>query len=297
LKKEAIVILGGGSAKGLAHIGALEIIEKHFYIKGIIGTSMGSIVGGLYATGKTPLEIKNIFDNFSIFDYLSIISFPFSHNGFVSSHKFEEMIFRHIGNINVEDLQIPFIAVSYNLSNHRTVLVNRGKLKYAMRASSSLPIVFSPFKSNGNLFVDGGIEYPLAVPFKNIFGKYYSIAVNVLPSIPLVPEFCEITSKDKPKFLEENNIKESLKSVIDNQAFLASKAASIYQPDLLIDAYFAEANSWDFMKVNEFYKKGKSAAQKAIDDSRLQNKSVAEILNEKYEQLRNKIKTIKLHYS
>lgn len=296
LKKEAIVILGGGSAKGLAHIGALEIIEKHYEIKGILGTSMGSIIGGLYAAGKSPTEIKKIFKGYKLLDYLSIISFPFPHNGFVSSQKFEEMIFEKIGNIHIEDLKIPFVAVAYNLSKHQTVLINKGKLKFAMQASSSIPIVFSPFKSEGDFFIDGGIEYPLAVPFKNIFGDYFSIAVNVLQPIPIVPVFHEIKEKDKSKFFEENNLKEGLKSITDNQAFLASKSATVYQPDILINAHLPNVNSWEFMKVDEFYERGKYAAQKTFDKLKTENKSFTNLLTEKYEQLKEKIGKIKIKY-
>ena len=297
MKKEAIVILGGGSAKGLAHIGALEEIEKHFEIKGIVGTSMGAIVGGLYSLGKTTKEIKNIFSEYTLFEYLSLISFPFSHNGFLNSRKFEEMIFGKVGNVKIENLKLPFVAISYNLSKHKTVLINKGKLAYAMRASSSLPIIFSPFKSEGDLFVDGGIEYPLGVPFKDIFGEYFSIAVNVLPPVPIVPEFHEINKKDKTKFFEENNIKESLNSIIDNQAFLASKSASIYKPDILINAYLDEVNSWEFMKVKELYDCGKFATQKSINDLKTDNKSFPDLLSEKFEQLKDRITKIKIKYS
>ncbi len=270
MKKEARLILGGGAAYGLAHIGAIEAIRGEFQITGIVGTSMGAIVGGLYALGKTTGEILALaLDSKSALIFnpgwvpfqplkLSLDLIKSLHN----KKKIMDLFASLIGPARIEELNLPFVAVAYDLNLCQTILIDKGSLAGAMRASSSLPLLFSPHEMNGHLFVDGGIEHPLPVAFKDFVPGNFTIAINVLP--PVSREAERIGRQVLPVDADLRAHQVVIQSILQNQGFVAIQAMLQNPPDLFIDAHDPSKKLFDLGDVQDFYDFGYRAAQASL---------------------------------
>ncbi len=271
MKKKAKLILGGGAAFGLAHIGVLQALEEEFEITGIVGTSMGAIVGGLYALGKKPSEILELaLDSKSalVFNpgWVPIRPLKPSLNLFKSLHnknRVMNLLAKWIGPANIEELPLPFVAVAYDLYLSKTILIDRGPLTGALRASSSLPLLFLPYDIDGYLFVDGGVEHPLPVAFGDMVPGDITIAVNVLP--PVSQEAERIGKPALPLNDKEYRAHEVvIQSILQNQGFVSIQALLQKPPDLFIDAHDNRKNMFDLFDVQGFYDFGYQAAKKSL---------------------------------
>lgn len=265
MKKRAIVVLGGGAALGLAHIGALAAIEEKFSIAGIIGTSMGSIVGGLYACGLTPSEMLNIGRDFRSVEMFNPLNLDITFKGIFEGKTTLKKLKEWTNNKDIRDVTIPYIAVSYDLNSTSSILINKGKFADAMRASSSVPYFFAPYIWGKYAFVDGGVEHPLPLAFTSELGDNKTIiAVNVLPKVSLQSSKIDLISKTRQKpSLRMHQI--MLQSIMQNQGFIALQALINYTPDLIIDANHPELNVMDFNETDRFYEYGYQTASTAIN--------------------------------
>lgn len=271
MKKEAKLILGGGSAYGLAHIGAIEAISEEFRITGIVGTSMGAIIGGLFAMGKEPKEIlKLALDSKSdlIFNPLAVPTlakiFPFNLlKGLHSSKNTLNIFNTWTQSARIEKLPIPYVAVAFDLKQGNTVLIDRGSLANAMRASSSLPLLFSPHAQGKYLFVDGGVEHPLPVAFGDSVPGTYTIAINVLSPVSVKAEKIELNTTGKKERIWPHEV--VIQSVMKNQGFVAIQSMLQRPPDLFIDAHNPDKGMFDMFEARDFYEFGYAAARKSLD--------------------------------
>lgn len=269
MKRKARLILGGGAAFGLAHIGALDVLQDKFEITGIVGTSMGAIVGGLYAQGKTPLQILELARESGstlVLNPNQLLSRPLKLSldlikGMHNKKKVMDLLAELIGPAKVEELPIPFVAVSYDLVSRQTVLIGKGSLAGAMRASSSLPLLFAPHDVGGYLFVDGGVEYPLPLAFADEVPGDLTIAVNVLP--PVSPKALRFEELDE-EAEEMRAVQVAIQSLLQNQGFMAVQARLQYPPHLFIDAHLADKDMFDLMEVDEFFNHGQEAAREGL---------------------------------
>ncbi len=261
--------MGGGAAFGLAHIGVLDVLQSEFDITGIVGTSMGAIVGGLYAQGKTPQEILELARESGstlVLNPNQLLSKPLKLSldlikGLHNKKKVMDLMSELIGPAQVEDLPIPFVAVAYDLVSCQTVLIHQGSLAGAMRASSSLPLIFAPHDMGGHLFVDGGVEHPLPLAFAHEVPGEITIAVNVLP--PVSPKASHFS--DLGKDAEEMKAPQvAIQSLLQNQGFMAVQARLQNPPHLFIDAHLAEKDMFDLMDVDEFFKYGQDVAREGL---------------------------------
>lgn len=162
--KQVTLVLGGGAARGLAHIGVIRVLEEEgFNISAITGTSMGALVGGIYAAGKldkytdwvTSLTKKDVIQ------YLDV-SFR-AKSGILKGDLIMEALRDFVGDVSIESLTIPFLAVATDLTARKEVWITRGKLFDAIRASISVPGVFTPHRFAGRWMVDGGLLNPVPV--------------------------------------------------------------------------------------------------------------------------------------
>lgn len=160
MKKTALVISSGG-ARGLAAIGVIEEMERQGYvISSVAGCSIGSLVGGMYASGNLN-KFKNWILKLDKKDVFRLMDFTFSSQGILKGKKVFEELNKIIGDVNIEDLRIPFSAVAVDLNNHKEVVFRSGSLLEAIRASSSIPSIVTPIKKENQMLVDGGILNPL----------------------------------------------------------------------------------------------------------------------------------------
>lgn len=173
--------LSGGGAKGFAHIGVFKLLEECELKPDIIaGTSVGSLMGALYADGYSASEIKELFTDR---EFSEFAEFQVPKAGFFNSKRFRNFIKRHLRAKTFEELQIPLVVVATDLDHGESHEFRTGLLADAITASCSIPIVFNPVVINGVHYVDGGLFRNF--PVSNIRHECERvIGVNVSPLIP-----------------------------------------------------------------------------------------------------------------
>jgi NTE family protein len=179
------LVLGGGGARGAAHLGVLEVLEQHnIPIDLIVGTSAGSVVGAMYADYK---DCRLLYDqlirlrkwdllDLSISDSLLFFS---QLKGPVQGYYLEEFIAKNMTVNNVEDLKIPFIAVATDITNNKAYTFASGPIAIAVHASSAIPPVFTPVKAYGRILVDGGVIEAVPVQIAKNYNPKVVIAVDI----------------------------------------------------------------------------------------------------------------------
>ena len=161
MKQKVALVLASGGARGIAHMGVIDELEKHgFEITSVAGTSMGALVGGIYCAGS--LEVyKDWMCDLDRRKVFSLVDFTLSREGVVKGERVLEEIQTMVPNVMIEDMRIPFSAVSTDIVTGDEVVFTQGKLFEAIRASISMPSLFVPYRYNNRLLVDGGIINPL----------------------------------------------------------------------------------------------------------------------------------------
>jgi len=265
-KVKALLILGGGSALGLAHIGVISVIEEHYEIAGVVGTSVGAIVGAMTCLGFSSAELLRIASNdlapLKIFSPLSLDSrISGIFNGKPVVKLFESWTSAGL----IEDSLIPYLAVSFDLHTGRSILIDKGRFCDAMRASSSLPVIFTPYELGKHLCIDGGVEHPLPLAFANRIPADVVIAVNVLPKTEPKPLMADpYAEAGKPERFMRYDV--LLRSLHHNQSFLALQAIARYEPDIVINAGKPNGKPFDFHKAEDFYRYGRQQAIKTLQE-------------------------------
>ncbi|WP_419761490.1 patatin-like phospholipase family protein [Acinetobacter nectaris] len=169
--------LGGGGAKGFAHIGVIKVLESHgIKPKIVTGTSAGSFVGSIYASGKTPYQLQQIAYQLKESDLRDL---TFSRQGFLIGQKLQDYINTQVDNKPIQQLPIRFAAVATRLDNGQKVDFIRGNTGQAVRASCSIPNVFIPARIGGVDYVDGGLVSPIPVKTAKDMGADIVIAVDI----------------------------------------------------------------------------------------------------------------------
>ena len=157
MKKKIALVLSGGGARGLAHIGAIETLESHGYeITSIAGCSMGALIGGMYAAGKLP-EVKDWVLALDRRKVLSLVDFSLSLTHLVKGDRVMEALKEIVPDVNIEDLPIPYTAVATDWNSGKEVVFDHGSLYDAIRASISIPLFLNPVRREEMLLVDGGL--------------------------------------------------------------------------------------------------------------------------------------------
>lgn len=169
--------LGGGGAKGFAHIGVIKMLEASGIHPDVVaGTSAGSVVGALYASGMDPFQLQR--QAFAL-DEAKIRDVRLFSGGLVQGRKLQDYVNRLVGQRPIERLKLPFAAVATQLeTGQRTVFV-RGNTGQAVRASSSIPGVFEPVEISGRHYIDGGVVSPVPVDAARQLGADFVIAVDI----------------------------------------------------------------------------------------------------------------------
>ena len=173
--------LGGGAARGFAHIGVIKALESQGINADIVtGTSAGSVVGALYAAGNSGFALQKMafdMDEAAISDW-ALPLFGKS-SGVLKGEALQSYVNKAVGGVSLEKLKIPFGVVATDLKNGQPILFQRGNTGLAVRASSSVPGVFQPVVIAGHTYVDGGLVAPVPVRFARDMGADFIIAVNI----------------------------------------------------------------------------------------------------------------------
>lgn len=162
-KKSVSLVLGSGGARGLAHIGVIKWLEANGYvIRSIAGSSMGALIGGIYASGKLDIYehwVKALRKR----DVMQLLDFAYSRAGLFSGDRIIKKLRDMLGDTRIEDLPMSFTAVATDLDAGREIWLTRGSLFDAIRASIAIPTIFTPITYHGHLLVDGGLLNPIPI--------------------------------------------------------------------------------------------------------------------------------------
>jgi NTE family protein len=248
------LVLGGGGARTIAQIGVIEVLkENNIPIDMIVGTSGGSVIGALYADKPDPENLKKIGLNFKKSDILKLslkdaIEGTTSLRGGFDGSVGEKFLEQTLTSREFKELKIPLIAIATDIKSGKTVAIRSGKIAPAVRASCSIPGLFSPVEMYGMTLVDGGVTAPLAVDEAKKYDPEIIIAVDV--SMPLKEE------------------------KIRNMFELAHRAANISyieltdlngrSADILIKPQIDDVGIFDDHKNQELYLSGRKSAEKLI---------------------------------
>ncbi len=179
-RKKIGLVLGGGGARGWAHIGVIRAIqEARIPIHCVAGTSMGALVGGAFVCGKIDLlqKVAIDLDWKHVFHY--VIEFSPHRSGLIDGSKIVKFVRRHITSTNIEDASIPLQVVATNIQTGQEVVISQGDIIDAIRASVSIPGIFTPVVKRDLVLVDGGLVNPVPVSVVKAMGADFVIAVDV----------------------------------------------------------------------------------------------------------------------
>lgn len=302
--KKIGLALSGGTAKGLAHIGILKVLdEEKVPVEFVTGTSMGSIIAGMYSVGYTPKEIEEIAENMDwmklfndkierrnkgitrnmIEDQNSIVlplgkkAMPKLPVGVVggktASQQLNELFYGAIGTDDFTKFPRKFAAVATDLNSGEGVMITKGSIATAIRASLSLPSIFAPVRSGDRLYIDGGVVRNLPVQDLKVLGADYTIGVNVGDG-----------------FVKRDENKMNLIDVITDSSTIAGRQEverQIRMLDLYMKPDLEKFEAYDFSKVKEIIAAGEKIARDNIDKIReLSNPKLYDELEEKRKEFR-----------
>ena len=169
--------LGGGGARGIAHIGVLKALEESdICVSYISGTSIGALVASYYAFGKNLDDIKEIGKDLN---FTSVIGFSLHKKGLFSTKSIENMIIKDLGNVNIEDSKIPLSICTTDISTGEQVILTHGNLAKAVCASTAIPGVFIPIELNNRTLIDGGISENVPISLLDKMGAGITIGINL----------------------------------------------------------------------------------------------------------------------
>lgn len=253
------LVLGGGAARGVAHVGVLQALEENgIYPSVITGTSVGALVGGLYAAGVSSLRLAALVREIKWLDLVSVRLPTVNWSdlartipmGLVDLDKMIDWINQVVGGpVDIQQLNLPFAAVATDLLSGEIVVMNEGPLAPAIRASCSVPGVFTPYHRNGRLLVDGVVVNNLPVTVAQNLGADYVIAVDLLPLMGHAQ-------------VEPRNVVELSMTAL----FMLARATQIEQElaDVLISPAITHINLADLNAGEELLAAGRQAAEAAL---------------------------------
>jgi NTE family protein len=245
-KNKIGLALGGGVAHGLAHIGVIKVIEEEkIPIACVAGTSVGSLIGSLFAAG---MGWKEMAETARTLGWKDFVRLTFPHMGIVRHLKFKETLDRLIQGKYFEDLAIPFAAVAVDLESGEEVVLRSGSVTEAVRASSSIPGIFEPTQIDGRFLVDGGLLNNVPCSVVRAMGAGFVIAV-------------ELNSK-RPVLGPPKNILDILYRSFQIMRKTADNADE--EADILITPDLGKYSYTDIKHIDELIACGEEAARLAI---------------------------------
>ncbi|NMC37178.1 MAG: hypothetical protein GYA41_02510 [Bacteroidales bacterium] len=286
MKRDVALVLSSGGARGYAHVGAIKVLERYgFRITSIAGTSMGALVGGIYATGRLN-AFEEWANSLDIMEVLKLTDFTISKKGLVKGKKVIEKIKEIVPERNIEDLNIPFCAVATDILDGTEALFTKGNLYEAVRASISIPTVFQPHRIGKRYFVDGGLINPIPVNRVKRSDNDILVVVDVSAPIPYDKKTVDAEKYNDSRYSEQiriireklNNLIPSRKENDEDISIFNLSNMSIgtmmrriseltlekHRPDLLISVSKESFSTYDFYKAAEIINEGEEAALRAL---------------------------------
>jgi len=281
-KKTVSLVLGSGGARGYAHIGVIEVLEEAGYeIRSISGSSMGALVGGLYAAGKLQ-AYKAWVLTLDIFDVLKLVDFSFATTGVIKGDRVFDILEQLVGkDVKIENLPVDFTAVATNIDTQKEIWFQEGDLLTAIRASIAIPTVFTPVTAQKQLLVDGGILNPLpTVPLLSDNNDLL-IAVNLNGEKKADKKIMKQTHKEERvqdklrEFLQKNFFEEKeqsemnyftivSKTIETMQNLITRYELAAHQPDIVIDIPKNLCGFYEFHEAEKIIAYGREVAARKL---------------------------------
>jgi len=284
------LVLGSGGARGLAHIGVIQWLQENNYnIQSVAGSSMGAVVGGIFAAGKLEAYTEWV-TALSKADVLLLLDFSFSRAGLFKGERIIDLLRDLIGECNIEELPISYTAVATDVLAGKEIWLNRGSLFDAIRASFAIPTLFTPHDYRGRRLLDGGLinPVPIAPTLQDLTD--ITIAVNLNGSArPQAPD----TSDDQAVKEQENHYKQRIMKFIEElthrsrdkdadwgffevihhsletmQSTIARLKLAAYSPDVIIEIPKNACGPFEFYRAAEMIALGRRMAGQALSGTK-----------------------------
>ncbi|MFH1169171.1 MAG: patatin-like phospholipase family protein [Chloroflexota bacterium] len=263
IKKRVGLALGGGAARGLAHVGVLEVLEgEGIPVDVIAGTSAGAIAGALFAQGKSSRQITKLAMELGGKKLAFLIDLSLPKSGFISGRKLQALLTGSISaSVQFSDLKIPFACVAADIETGEEVVIDRGPVLAALRASISIPAIFAVVKRGGRFLVDGSLVNPVPVSAVRKLGAEFVIAVNVIPDATERSR----NVKSGGKAASEPNIVHVMMQSMHIGTYSLVRS-SMKGADIVIEPDVAHFGGGEFHRASEIIQQGRLAARSAIPE-------------------------------
>lgn len=272
--KEVSVALGGGGVKGLAHIGVLKVLDREgFEVLAVAGTSAGGLWGSFYAAGYSPDEIERRMRQISMETLYR--RKPEDSQSMMGLAGLEEVLEGEFGNLNIEDLRLPFAVTAVDIDTAQLIILNRGRLVDALLATIAVPGVFPPKILGNRVLIDGGVLDPVPV----------NLARSLAPELPVVavvlsPPIDEWVQPTPPRLLNSLPFLSSylsrirlakalnvfLRSVDIGGAMLTELRLQLDRPEVIIRPPVPHIGLLDNVDVSEVALLGELGAEKELEN-------------------------------
>lgn len=274
MEKSVALVLSSGGSRGLAHVGVINELEKQgFKISTVAGSSIGAVIGGLYAMGKLP-EYTVWAKTLNRKAVLGLMDFTLTKNGLLKGDRVFDKMKSFIPDVNIEKMNIPFVAVATDILNEKEVAFRSGSFYDAIRASIAIPAIITPAKYKDTFLLDGGVLNP--IPIEQVVRKNGDMLIVV-----------NLYGERKPDIPKETNTNIGLMNILSTLISTGDKSSKGYysllssttsamihkiakmsiekhKPDIIINIPYDAANTFDFYRAKELIELGESAAKEAI---------------------------------
>lgn len=285
MQQSVSLVLSSGGARGIAHIGVIEELERQgFEIKSIAGSSIGALVGGIYASGNLKVY-RDWMCNLDKKAVFNLVDFTLSTNGLVKGNKVIKELKKIVPDLNIEDLPISYTAVATDIKHKKEVVFEEGSLYEAIRASISVPTVFKPYMFDGKVLIDGGVLNP--IPINRVKRSNNDLLIAVDVNSPILSEkqvadkklsteeevelnYFSFLMKKGFQFLPKLPAKQlNYYSLLSQTASLmiqqiSAMSIEMYQPDILIKIPMNSYGPFHFYKSKEIITAGELATRSAL---------------------------------
>ncbi len=290
--KSLSLVLGSGGARGLAHIGVIDVLEEHGYrVESIAGSSMGAVIGGVYAMGKLDVY-RDWVCALDRGDVFKLLDFSFGAPGLIKGDRIMEVMRELIGECRIEDLPIAFTAVATDLDARREIWIDEGPLFDAIRASVAIPTLLTPARHDGRTLVDGGLLNPVPIAPTLRDGTDLTFAVNLAghrdPHLPVEAEepprpdgepdkyrvaiqgfVDKVTARLTDTFRDDEPEALGMFEVLSRSFDMMQGAVSrlklaAHHPDLLIEIPRNTCQTYEFYRARQIIAVGRRQAERAL---------------------------------
>ncbi|WP_343556212.1 patatin-like phospholipase family protein [Sphingobacterium sp.] len=258
LNRKVTLVLGGGGARGLVHIGIIRRLEElGFEIDEVVGCSIGALVGGIYAQGKMDVleDWMQLLTKKSVFN---MMDFSWKGLGMMKGIKVFNALKSVIPDANIETFPILFKAVATDLNYEKEVVLDFGSMYDAIRASIAIPAVFTAVEEDNHVYVDGGVLNPL--PINHVTKKENLIIAVNLESKP--DKQYSVIKKLDTKTSNSLDILQASYYVMRRK--MSRLIVDLYHPDVVVDIPYNICNLWDYHRSKFLIQKGREYIDKAL---------------------------------